>query len=564
MSQTDIEKNIRFLCDPEVDIGAVLVWLGEQEHLLELHKKLLQDFSLISKQDCMEYLWTISNDYENISHVAVLNDDLELTYLLCSLESAQHINQGNRMCETAAHIAANQFKLSHLRIFLQTKAFDYQATDRDGCTFLHRLLRRALQSTATFSSYSQLCHLISIIQNNNSNNRNSYRDMILIEDNCQLNILDYAIGLAHCPTVSILLDMITVFGFESQADRYVKHSILSNKPSVLATIIPYFLKTDIALCGPGEQFTKYLNFAIIHNKLSSLSFLLTVSQFHNSMASQYHGNIPLQVTITAAKTNSAATEMLRVLLNHGANSLQQLKPRPITCIATNSRYDYNLERRLLSDNSFSEATIVQNIDVVRTLLLNQKHESCSVFNNSHRANQYESHHCYYYFNNTKFSSNPITQSILSTQSDGGNALHMLEYLLNHTPFIELVNMQDCFTGLNPLCAAVLIGSKASIEMLFNHGGDPSVYLNTSLLCKFICKFYNILRMYVIRAFSHGYSCKSNNGIKQNACCYGINSSTVDRKMPNIVTQLSARILQGHEKLYSEYGRSGAGLYHNLL
>lgn len=108
----------------------------------------------------------------------------------------------------------------------------------------------------------------------------------------------------------------------------------------------------------------------------------------------------------------------------------------------------------------------------------------------------------YFCNSFFFQCNPIVTIILSSQSNTTRypswkpynqhsshyndteipyGYHLLEYLLLHTPFIDLINIQEARSCLTPLAAACAVGNKCFIEVLCRHGARPYTKLNSSYL-----------------------------------------------------------------------------------
>jgi ankyrin repeat protein len=106
----------------------------------------------------------------------------------------------------------------------------------------------------------------------------------------------------------------------------------------------------------------------------------------------------------------------------------------------------------------------------------------------------------FYWNSFSFQCNPLVTAVLSSQSQRTRlppwqAYHrhtfhlnqlevvrligypLLDYLLTHTPFSELINAQEARSHLTPLAAACLAGNKSFIELLCRHGAQRNMKLN---------------------------------------------------------------------------------------
>jgi hypothetical protein len=114
---------------------------------------------------------------------------------------------------------------------------------------------------------------------------------------------------------------------------------------------------------------------------------------------------------------------------------------------------------------------------------------------------------FYFWNSFSFQCNPLVTTILSSQSHTTRSppwrvyqlhsshLHqyervrflgypLLDYLLTHTPFSELINAQEARSRLTPLAAACLSGNKTLIELLCRHGANRNMKLNAYHLSMF--------------------------------------------------------------------------------
>lgn len=102
-----------------------------------------------------------------------------------------------------------------------------------------------------------------------------------------------------------------------------------------------------------------------------------------------------------------------------------------------------------------------------------------------------------------FSCSPIVTAILSSQSlvsrrarrpykqhsnstmtsTSSYGCRLLEYLLIHTPFTALVNVQESVSGLTPLAAACVAGSVELIKVLVRLGAKPDTKFNACIISK---------------------------------------------------------------------------------
>jgi hypothetical protein len=102
----------------------------------------------------------------------------------------------------------------------------------------------------------------------------------------------------------------------------------------------------------------------------------------------------------------------------------------------------------------------------------------------------------YFCNSFSFQCNPIVTVILSSQSISPShprssshqledriflGYHLLEYLLTHTPFIDLINAQEAWSQLTPLAAACVVGNRSFIELLCRHGARTDMKFNAHSL-----------------------------------------------------------------------------------
>jgi hypothetical protein len=65
-------------------------------------------------------------------------------------------------------------------------------------------------------------------------------------------------------------------------------------------------------------------------------------------------------------------------------------------------------------------------------------------------------------------------------TSNNKSIQLLEYLLQHTPFANLIDIQEGYSGLTPLAAACWAGNTPAVELLLRRGANPWTPMNAFL------------------------------------------------------------------------------------
>jgi ankyrin repeat protein len=505
LNRCDLQKVIDELRSPDLTIGEIRSWLHKYEIQLNNFKSYLsfpENIDIVIK--CVDFIWILDDDYENILHHSVKMDNTSMIRYLCSINS-ENINQSNRMNYTAAHFSADLLYIHHLHIFVGVKCFDPTIIDFNGNTFLMTLLKRIFQKKRL-----ELClQVIQIIKKIEEH----HNLLFSVEDNNGFNVVDYAVAIGDCRLVELLLQRTPSKDIESNLTRYFKQAIILNNSGMVSLFLPRVLARDMSPSSPSSPSSssyQYLHFAISVNAICSLDTLLSNEYFVLALnAIDRSGNNALKTTLDLSSRQGLSLDFLRRILTRGANPFSKWIPlkdredQDAALLKCGCFYDVSVHQKyVVADNIFTAAASCHNTDFLRVLLLQKsKNSSCCVpfsttvlqckqkISASHLGlitDSLSSRSLHFYFDCVSLSSNPLAHCLLLPAGDSQQLLttksKTLEYLLFHTPFVDLINMQDN-TGLTPLALTCATLNISALCVLLNSGVNPMTYLNSSFICK---------------------------------------------------------------------------------
>lgn len=493
----------------------------------------------------LPYLWILNENYENIAHEAVHINKIDLLRSLSLLRNADQINQRNIDMNSPCHLAILQEKFDLVTILTNSPNIDLTVRDKNHRTPLHLLLFLALQKARKTKQIvekqisSILCHMLS--RDNSLFFLTDCQGNTPIDYSLLLGSISVVSSIFSHHMIPPIQD-ITPYFYQSirlnqpSLVNYFVHLYLN-----CDTVITLLNTQDVY----GKVLSDILCFCIINNYLKSLlvllskkQFICSINSFTSSCYRSNHTQLPLHFAIDAMKFEGRM-EPFRILnkfnahLNSYTREVHKSTPcfslqKPI-CLHSYLRYlrDIDYSDSFHHDNFFSYicslpalhpnqySLLEQNaISLLREIFSknsaikcyfpnkNRKYQAGEILERNQRENSIDllSFFCNSFF----FQCNPLVTLILSSQSNKTRyppwipyhqhshtftlnqipfGYHLLEYLLLHTPFIELINIQESRSCLTPLAAACAVGNKFFIELLCRYHARPYMKLNASYLSK---------------------------------------------------------------------------------
>jgi hypothetical protein len=188
--------------------------------------------------------------FENFLKDSESDDSLQYETLM---KEPYTINQSNYLGNTMIHLAAEELKISHLRILIRLPAANLGLLNRDNRNIIHLLLMNLQKRWSTQRSQAaaekKMCSrspppnevfsvLSEIIKGVSLLGETAVVSMLTVRDRYELTPLDYVISLNNISLIELLLSEIRLSSNSNSVDwgRLLSRAILTNVSETVAAV----------------------------------------------------------------------------------------------------------------------------------------------------------------------------------------------------------------------------------------------------------------------------------------------------------------------------------------
>lgn len=481
-TDSEIRSILAEISDAHFYPAQLWAWIGTWEEPCAKIAKLVESRSIVQLGDHLrtapQYVWGFieHQKYFNIAHASVAADMLDVTMLLCRSTDPRArvgLNQSNFYDETPAHMAAGLLKTTHLRQLVNCEWVDLLVPDGLGRSPIHTLLsvllrpsarigKSMVEITAIVSDALSRCHMLAALR-----------------DHSGWTLADYALSLGGAGLLAVavqpVLSVDSVFSSRTELNLFcvtlLKHAILKDDPGLVTYTQSLFQRFVVGGGGSAQggdasiyALIDIVQFAVQSGRTKALHCIC--SDKETSLHLRQLGLLGWTPVPAALSPQGSTPGVLTALMRYfpgdnGWGNYHSSKP-PIGAQSV--------------DNMFSMAAFFGDVDAMRALLMAAG--PAKIVLRRQAADDSPS----YYFNRHVYRWSPIVAAVLGRSCDGEAAMRALLYVLQLTPFADLINApqalspgdgelgESCVT--NALAEACRRMDLPVVRELCIHGADP--------------------------------------------------------------------------------------------